>query len=632
MSFSKNFSKTITFPTTRSKCTDSQQQVEEKEVTEFCETFERIFIMKRLVVIIIFTAYYGLGFSQNKDLTKVKPEKSKYQAVLDMEFSQGSKIKINNLTPQMQTNLELLGRVWGFLKYYHPAVLAGKHNMDAELFRIMPSVLDAKDKEACNDILLQWMDKFGTVTVAKKKKKIDAANVKLYPDLAWIEDEDLLGIQLSQRLKTIEDGKRNRSSYYYLYQHKRFRFGFQNELPYPDMCFEDDGLRLLALFRYWNMMQYYFPYRYLTDKDWNTVPGEFIPKFIDAGNEQDYKLILNRLIAQTCDPHASIFVTALFPEASYILPYQLDIIEGNAIVIDNIDDTLSLSSGLKIGDVILCIDSCTVDKKWIEKWIEEKTPYFAASNQRILMRILGTNIIYSIEKNPVNVRLVRNGDTITTDVNCVPYKTDFSRREKEAYRLLSPDIGYIYPESFKATTLSEIQKLFVNTKGVVIDMRCYPRSSFSWDVQKYLIPEPKNYMKVSVSEFEYPGMFRFSAPDRHYYVKKKNNKDYYKGKVVIIVDTTTGSAGETMAMSLQVAPRATVIGGPTAGSNGNVIRITLPGNLTTRISGLGVYYPDGRETQRVGIAIDEEVKQTLRGVIEGKDELLERAIEIIEKQ
>jgi C-terminal processing protease CtpA/Prc len=55
----------------------------------------------------------------------------------------------------------------------------------------------------------------------------------------------------------------------------------------------------------------------------------------------------------------------------------------------------------------------------------------------------------------------------------------------------------------------------------------------------------------------------------------------------------------------------------------------LPENLYTMISGIGVYYPDGTETQRVGIIPDIEVTRTIHGVKEMRDELLERAIEFI---
>jgi len=58
----------------------------------------------------------------------------------------------------------------------------------------------------------------------------------------------------------------------------------------------------------------------------------------------------------------------------------------------------------------------------------------------------------------------------------------------------------------------------------------------------------------------------------------------------------------------------------------------LPGSLKTLISGIGINYPNGEETQRVGIVPDIEVKPTIKGIREGKDELLEKAIEIILKE
>ena len=44
------------------------------------------------------------------------------------------------------------------------------------------------------------------------------------------------------------------------------------------------------------------------------------------------------------------------------------------------------------------------------------------------------------------------------------------------------------------------------------------------------------------------------------------------------------------------------------------------------ISGIGVFYPDKRPTQRVGIVPDREVHPTLKGIAEGRDEVLEAAL------
>ena len=85
-------------------------------------------------------------------------------------------------------------------------------------------------------------------------------------------------------------------------------------------------------------------------------------------------------------------------------------------------------------------------------------------------------------------------------------------------------------------------------------------------------------------------------------------------------------------MAYRVNPNSTVIGSTTAGADGNVSQFYLPGGISTMISGIGVYYPDGKETQRIGILPDIELKPTIQGIEEGKDELLEKAIEIINGQ
>lgn len=46
-------------------------------------------------------------------------------------------------------NLALLCKIWGFMKYYHPEVRAGKYDWDKELFSIIPSFncISSKEKQ-----------------------------------------------------------------------------------------------------------------------------------------------------------------------------------------------------------------------------------------------------------------------------------------------------------------------------------------------------------------------------------------------------------------------------------------------------------------------------------------------------
>jgi C-terminal processing protease CtpA/Prc len=104
---------------------------------------------------------------------------------------------------------------------------------------------------------------------------------------------------------------------------------------------------------------------------------------------------------------------------------------------------------------------------------------------------------------------------------------------------------------------------------------------------------------------------------------------FYDGKVMILANEQTQSHAEFTIMSFQTVPGAKTFGSQTAGADGNISTIYLPCGVTTIFTGLGVFYPDGTPTQRVGIKIDYQVKPTMKGIREGRDEVLERAIRYI---
>ena len=84
-------------------------------------------------------------------------------------------------------------------------------------------------------------------------------------------------------------------------------------------------------------------------------------------------------------------------------------------------------------------------------------------------------------------------------------------------------------------------------------------------------------------------------------------------------------------MAYRRAPNSIVIGSTTAGASGGMAKINLPGNIETNITFVGTYYPDGTETQRIGIIPDIEVKPTIKGIRDGRDEVLEKAIQLIQE-
>lgn len=141
-----------------------------------------------------------------------------------------------------------------------------------------------------------------------------------------------------------------------------------------------------------------------------------------------------------------------------------------------------------------------------------------------------------------------------------------------------------------------------------------------------LLPSPREFAKYSIVKLSEPGLFEFTNPIQ----TGEDNAVYFKGQVVILINELSQSASEYTTIAFQTAPKVKVIGSTTAGADGNTSLIYFPGNIMTYISGVGVFYPDGRETQRVGIIPDIQISPTIKGITEDRDELIEKAIEIID--
>ena len=122
----------------------------------------------------------------------------------------------------------------------------------------------------------------------------------------------------------------------------------------------------------------------------------------------------------------------------------------------------------------------------------------------------------------------------------------------------------------------------------------------------------------------YPGVFQWQKPMTY----GSKNPDYYKGKVIILCNEGVQSHAEFTIMLLQTAPNAVTIGSQTSGADGNVSTIPFVGGGKCSMTGIGIFYPDGKPTQRVGVKVDIEVKPTIKGIREGRDEVLEKALEM----
>src|SRR6218665_1302268 len=157
-------------------------------------------------------------------------------------------------------NLASLAKVWGFLKYYHPNVAKGNFNWDEQLIKIIPKVEKAQNKEELSKIYAEWISDLGTIKECKSCKSVSGKEYfdKNF-DLSWTQNSDVFTNELSQKLKYIEEN-RAQGSNFYVTATSRDNIEIKNEIQYPNFQYPDKNYRLLSLFRYWNTVEYFFPY------------------------------------------------------------------------------------------------------------------------------------------------------------------------------------------------------------------------------------------------------------------------------------------------------------------------------------------------------------------------------------
>jgi C-terminal processing protease CtpA/Prc len=512
-------------------------------------------------------------------------------------------------------------KVWGYLKYYHPNVADGSKNWDEQLFQILPKVGEAQTATEFSLVMENWITSLGEVKGYKAvnpNSKVDYFTKNI--DFKWIDNSKLFSKTLRNKLKYIEENKYQGKQYYVQYDlNSETILGFNNEIKYSDFKWADRNLRLLALFRYWNYVEYFFPYKYQMDQKWDLALDEMLPKFSTSDFEIDFVLAIRELVVKLNDTHASFSSRKMFEYfGNKWMVAKIKIIDEKAVVTGFQNDSLAKIDDFKVGDAITKIEG-----KTIEQIIKENRKYVEGSNPSAVL----DNFYWVIQMGKTNtaeIEFIRDGKTFIKTIKRYSYqdlKIQFP--EKEKWKLLSDNIGYVNLGALEIDDVPIVMEQFKNTKSIIFDTRNHPNDT-NFAIAEYLNPEPKEFVKSLDPDLSFPGRYIWRPQ-----INKcgKINPDYYKGKVVILVNEKTISHGEYTAMTLQVAPKSTIIGSQTSGADGANAQFQVIKGFQTSFTCYGVFYPNKKGTQRIGIVPNIEVKQTIKGIQEGKDEVLDRAIQ-----
>jgi len=577
----------------------------------------------RIPALLLFISLYSIAKSQSTIDTTIR---SVFRSQLSLTDKKNKR-----------DDLFLLGKVWGFLKYYHPTIASGKYNWDKELIQFLPGYLKIKNKEERSDSLLAWINRHGSVTENNCNDSI-LKNAKLKPDLSWINETNF-SEQLVHDLKFIEKNRIQENQYYikHLKENDVNISVFQHEdacymMPYPS-----DSYALLSLYRFWNAIEYWYPYKYNLPLSWDSVLLKFIPKFLSHETTNDYTLNVAELIASLKDGHG-YFKSLKSDEAigKYYLPCTVKLIQQKLFVTSILNDSLCKKSDIYVGDIIE-----SINYESIPELIQRLKPYCSASNTSSFYQALSYWITRTSKPQSFLSIRRRNLFVNTMSYNFIPdpfhpvYLNPpyFSYSKDSSFFLIKDKMGYINVGNFKRKDSLLLRSFIAKTKGLIIDNRQNQderNGTGGGDIiASAILSLDNDFVKFSTAQPKYPGVFTFTKPTN---MNTKTDKDYYKGSIAILVNEKTMSVGEFLTMAFRKAPDSKVIGTTTAGADGNTTYITLPGGIISFFTGLGVYYPDGTETQRIGIVPDITIAQTLTGYQNNKDEQLEKAIEYLSKK
>jgi hypothetical protein len=186
-----------------------------------------------------------------------------------------------------------------------------------------------------------------------------------------------------------------------------------------------------------------------------------------------------------------------------------------------------------------------------------------------------------------------------------------------------PELFYVNLDASHLTAASLPQALagIDAASGVVLDMRGYP-SAPAWTLVNHVLPRgapgvPMNDLVVS------PFSREFSPIPQPF----NGDPNGYSGKIAMLVGTFTQSQAEHVTLVLQSANRVHVIGQPTAGANGNITGVLLPGGFGYTFTGLQVLEPDLSPFHGVGCSIDEPIALDAAALAGDQDPELDAAIQ-----
>jgi|GEM_PF-1528222 C-terminal processing protease CtpA/Prc len=404
---------------------------------------------------------------------------------------------------------------------------------------------------------------------------------------------------------------------------------------YAENFYPDAGLRLMGLYNWWNAIHYFFPYKHLANISWDSVLYKHIPIMLQARDSVEYLYAVRSMVSHINDSHGFISnVNPVTPARSilgYWPPVDMNFIEGKLLLTAIGTDTAQDMSQVQLWDEVVALDGVP-SLQAAEKWRN----YISSSNESTYYRDVVKYMPNGPKDSKITLTLMRNG--VQKQVTLIRSGRQMLRSTvldfNDNYHTLQrmqDSVLYINMGSLTAAQADSLARTLHSEKVLLIDIRNYPQGT-AWTLAPHLTTIAKKavlFDKPLVTPDHITGGETKENLASYFTVFPADSKKAFRGRVFILCNEQTQSQAEYTIMMFQGSTACTVVGSQTAGADGNITQVAIPGGYEANFSGLGVLYPDGGQTQRTGIRVDVQVKPTIEGLKAGEDEVLQKALSVI---
>ncbi len=382
-----------------------------------------------------------------------------------------------------------------------------------------------------------------------------------------------------------------------------------------DWSARNEFVRLADVIIAWNIFEHFYPYFDVVGVNWDAELTLSLRKALQDKTEKDFFNTLNQMVVHLRDGHGSVYAANLPAPAG--LPMVVEWVENEVVV-----TATRKPSPLQRGDIIVAVDGVRADEAL--RKTEETISGSPQWERTRALSLFGSGD----EGTTAELGVKRGGKILDIDVK--------RNRRQPVSEPKGPPIynfpeGIIYVDLDRATwdVINLRLKDLAAAKGIVFDLRGYPRGN--QDILCYLLKaRDTSGAWMQIPQFIYPDRENIAGFQKMGWLLE-SREPKIKGKVAFIADGRAISYAESVLGFVEHYKLGEIVGEPTAGTNGNVNPFELPGFFRVTWTGMKVVKHDGSQQHLIGIRPTVPATRTIKGVLEGRDELLEKALQVIRK-